>query len=194
MVQVDNLHPTVFLIDFGLAQLFCNPATYLHNPDSTYQPVVGTLPFTSIASQRGFSQSCCDDLESLAYTIIYSARGDLPWTVSADSVDSDHRVDLQKKMSITTEELCEGLPAPFCEFVSYVRSLSFDQKLDYDFLHSILLLCSAAETGHQSKALPLLALPLANCTPIFSGRMYVNSFLYESCITGTDSSPLAFAL
>jgi hypothetical protein len=194
MVQVNNLHPTVFLIDFGLAQLFCNPAMYLHNPDSTYQHVVSTLPFVSIASQQGFSQSHHDDLESLAYTIIYSAHGDLPWTISTDSVDSDHRVVLQKKMLITTEELCKGLPTPFCEFISYVHSLSFDQKPDYDFLHSILLLCLAAETGHPSKALPFPTLPPANCTPIFSGRVYVNSFLYESHITGTDSSPLAFAL
>src|SRR5216683_3253691 len=30
MVQANNLPLTVFLIDFGLAQQFCNPATYLH--------------------------------------------------------------------------------------------------------------------------------------------------------------------
>jgi hypothetical protein len=85
MVQVNNLHPTVSLIDFSLAQLFCNPATYLHNPDSTGHPVVGTLPFTSIAGQQGFTQSCHDNLESLAYTIIYSACSDLPWTISTNS-------------------------------------------------------------------------------------------------------------
>jgi len=168
MVQVDNLHPTVFLINFGLAQLFCNPAMYLHNPDSTDQPVVGTLPFTSIAGQRGFAQSRRDDLESLVYTIIYSARGALPWSVSANSADSDHGAVLQKKILITTEELCEGLPTPFSEFVNCVCSLGFDQKPDYQNLHSILSLCSATETRP----------PAANtdCTPVFSGRMYVNSF------------------
>ena len=30
MTRVDSLLPTLFLIDFGLAQLFHNPATYLH--------------------------------------------------------------------------------------------------------------------------------------------------------------------
>ena len=42
-VQVDNLQRTVSLIDFGLAQLFRNPATYLHNPGSTGHPVISTL-------------------------------------------------------------------------------------------------------------------------------------------------------
>lgn len=172
-VQVDNLQRTVSLIDFGLAQLFRNPATYLHNPGSTGHPVVGTLPFTSIAGQRGFAQSRRDDLESLAYTIIHSARGDLPWTVSANS---DHEAVLQKKMSITTEELCEGLPAPFCEFIDHVRSLGFDQKPDYQLLHSILLL-SATEIDHPSKTLPSLTPPPANinCAPVSSGRVCVSS-------------------
>ncbi|KAH9038185.1 hypothetical protein EDB85DRAFT_2141940 [Lactarius pseudohatsudake] len=49
MVQPDHL--TIFLIDFGLARLFRNPATYLHIPYSTDHSIVGTLPFTSINGQ-----------------------------------------------------------------------------------------------------------------------------------------------
>ena len=80
MVLVDeSASPTIFLIDFGLAHLFRNPATYLHIPYSTNHSLVGTLPFTPINCQRGNAQSRRDDLESLAYTIIYSARGGLPW-------------------------------------------------------------------------------------------------------------------
>ncbi|KAF8483100.1 kinase-like domain-containing protein, partial [Russula emetica] len=128
---------TLFLIDFGLARLFRNPATYLHIPFTTNHSIVGTLPFASISGQQGNVQSRRDDLESLAYTIIYSALGELPWT--SNSAGNDEEVVLRKKTSITVEELCEGLPAPFCKFVTYVRSLGFDKKPDYQFLHSILL-------------------------------------------------------
>ncbi|KAN0139595.1 Protein kinase-like domain containing protein, partial [Lactarius tabidus] len=114
MVCTDNLNPTVFLIDFGLAQLFHNPAMYLHVPFSTDSPDISTLPFLSINSQHGFTPSCCDDLESLAYTIIYSARSDLPWM----TIHCDQETILQMK-TITAGELCEGLPTPFCKFVSY---------------------------------------------------------------------------
>ncbi|KAH9007539.1 kinase-like domain-containing protein, partial [Lactarius hengduanensis] len=143
MVQAGRPHAAVFLIDFGLARLFRNPATYLHIPYSKDHSIVGTLPFTSINGQQGHAQSRRDDLESLVYTIIFSARGDLPWT--ATSAYSSQKAVLQKKQSVTAEELCEGLPTPFCNFVTYVRSLGFDEKPDYQYLHSILSRCSVAE-------------------------------------------------
>jgi serine/threonine protein kinase len=171
MIRDDGLHPTVFLIDFGLAQLYRNPAMYLHIPYSTDHSIVGTLPFTSINGQQGHSQSRRDDLESLAYTIICSARGDLPWTTI--SACGDREAVLQKKMSTTAEELCEGLPAPFRNFVNYVSSLDFDGKPDYQYLHSILSQCSAAVTDHPGKALPSpIRSPVnVDCTPVFCDRV-----------------------
>lgn len=154
--------PTVFLIDFGLAQLFRNPATYLHTPYSTDQSIVGTLPFMSANGQRGYAQSRRDDLESLTYTIICSARGDLPWTTI--SAHGDEEEVLENKLLISVEELCEGLPAPFRRFVSYIRSLDFDKKPDYQYLHTILSQCSQTETD-QLKALSSTRSPAgANCS------------------------------
>jgi serine/threonine protein kinase len=141
MIQVDNL--TVSLIDFGLAQLFRNPTTYLHIPYSMDHSIIGTLLFTSIHGQQGHAQSRYDDLESLAYTIICSAHSNLPWT--SFSTQSDKKAVLEKKLSITVEELCEGLPTPFYKFVGHVCSLGFDEKPDYQYLHSILSQCSQTE-------------------------------------------------
>jgi serine/threonine protein kinase len=184
MVRVDKL-PSIFLIDFGLARQFRNPATYLHIPYSTNHSIIGTLPFMSINCQQGYAQSRRDDLESLIYTIVYAARGDLPWTRS--SARSDHEAVLQVKSSITAEELCEGLPTSFCNFVSYVRSLDFDRKPDYQYLHSILSQVSQSETeidqpsdvlppahsrtspSARSLASPSVHSPFnAHCTPVFS--------------------------
>ena len=80
MICGDDLNPTLFLINFGLARLFHNPATYSHTSFTTNHLVIGTLPFTSINGQQGYTQLHCNDLESLAYTIIYLALGDLPWS------------------------------------------------------------------------------------------------------------------
>ncbi len=153
MIRGDDLNPTLFLINFGLAQLFRNPATYLHTSFTTNHSVIGTLPFTSINGQQGYTQSRCNNLESLAYTIIYSALGDLPW--SSNSAGNHEKAILQKKTSIMVEELCKGLPTSFCKFITYVYSLGFDQKLDYQYLHSILLQCLEAETNQPIKAPPL---------------------------------------
>jgi serine/threonine protein kinase len=140
----DNPFPTIFLIDFGLARLFRNPATYLHTSFTMNHSIIGTLPFASINSQQGNAQSRRDDLESLACTIIYSALGELPWT--SNSAGNKVEAILHEKTSITAEDLCEGLPAAFCKFVTYVRSLGFAEKPDYQHLHSILLECSETAT------------------------------------------------
>ena len=124
MIRADSM--TAFLIDFGLAQQFHNPATYLHVLYSTNHPIVGTLPFMSINGQQGHAQSHRDNLESLAYTIIFSARSSLPWINL-----SDREAILQKKLSVAEEELCAGLPTPFLEFIGHVRALSFNQKPNY---------------------------------------------------------------
>jgi hypothetical protein len=69
------------------------------------------------------------------------------------------------------EELCKGLPAPFCKFVTYVCSLGFDQKPDYQYLHSILLQCLEVDTNQPIKAPPLYLCPQvsADHEPIFTG-------------------------
>jgi casein kinase I family protein HRR25 len=171
MVRFDNAAPTIFLIDFGLARLFRNPATYLHTPFTTKHSVVGTLPFTSVNGQQGHAQSRRDDLESLAYTIIYLVHGHLPWTTIF--VRRDHEAVLREKMVITAEELCEGLPPPFLKFVVCVRSLGFDEKPDYHRLHTILLQCSETETDHPTRAAPSSALPSLSVshTPVSSDRV-----------------------
>ncbi|KAH9170335.1 kinase-like domain-containing protein [Lactarius sanguifluus] len=167
IVRANNPHPTVFLVDFSLVQLFRNPVTCLHIPYSTDESIVGTLPFTSRNGQQGHAQSRRDNLESLIYTIIYSACGDLPWMTI-----SSREAVLQTKMLIMTEELCQGLPTPFCEFIDYVYSLDFKAKPDYQYLHSILSQCSAA-TDHPGKALPSpLRSPVhVDRTPVFGGRV-----------------------
>jgi len=55
---------------------------------------------------------------------------------------------------IMAEELCEGLPPPFLEFIVYIHSLGFDKKPDYQHLHTILLQCSEAETDQPIKVAP----------------------------------------
>ncbi len=153
-----------------MARLFHNPTTYLHIPYSTDQLVIGTLPFTSINGQRGYAQSHRDDLESLTYTIICLAHGNLPWT--SISASSDQEAILQKKLLTTAEELCEGLPVPFSKFVHYVRSLGFNKKPDYQYLHSVLLQCSQTETVRTDKALLSARSPVNNHhTPIFSDQV-----------------------
>ncbi|KAI5984139.1 kinase-like domain-containing protein [Pisolithus albus] len=62
---------TVYLIDFGLAHTYRHHGTHRHTPYKKQVPFFGLETFTSIRALHGRQQSCCDDLESLAYILIY---------------------------------------------------------------------------------------------------------------------------
>ena len=152
----------IFLINFGSAWQFCNPATYLYIPCTTNHSVVGTPPFSSINSQQGHAQLRCDNLESLTYTIIFLVCGKLPWS----ALSRDHSAVLQDKLLITAEDLYKGLPPIFSKFIIYVHSLGFKEKPDYEYLHTILLQCSETKADQLSNMLPsAFPSPNAKCTP-----------------------------
>lgn len=125
---------TVYIIDFGLSKEFRHPDTYLHIPYNGAQGLVGTATFASIHSHLGCELGRRDDLESLAYILIYFLRGSLPWQgLELEPCD----LIVESKQATLAHVLCQGLPVQLCTFLEYSRSLSFDSKPDYDYLHNL---------------------------------------------------------
>jgi hypothetical protein len=67
----------VYLIDFGLSKEYRDPNTYKHIPCKTNLGLTGMLPFASINSHLGLELGRQDNLESLAYLLIYFLHGSL---------------------------------------------------------------------------------------------------------------------
>ena len=147
MTGIGKLSSQVFLIDFGLAQLFRDPLTRRHVPLISGLRTVGTIAFTSINSHLGQTQSRRNDLESLVYSIVYLCRGRLPWQdIITEGLDEQQyeAVVLEKKTAMA-ETLCQGLPLPFVMFTQHIQLLGFDEKPQYDHLHTLLTQCSALD-------------------------------------------------
>lgn len=124
MTGISKLSSQVFLINFGLAQLFCNPSTCWHIPPISELKTVGTIVFSSINSHVGQVQSCCNDLKSLMYSIVYLCHGFLPWQdiIKQGSVEQ-YKAAVLKKQTTLAKTLCQGLPLPFIAFTQYIQSL-----------------------------------------------------------------------
>ena len=123
------------LIDFGLATQYRDPRTGDHIPYSENQCVAGTARYASINAHLGIVASRRDDLESLAYMLVYLLKARLPWQGlhSGDKYAAIAKV----KMQTSVDELCAGTPREFAVFVDQVRSLRFDDTPDYAFYRKL---------------------------------------------------------
>ena len=129
----------VNVIDFGLAKKFRDPRTHLHIPYRENKNLTGTARYASINTHLGVEQSRRDDIESLAYVLIYFCRGSLPWQgLKAATKKEKYDRIMEKKMTTSTEALTRGLPCEFTLFLNYARSLTFEDKPDYLYLRKLL--------------------------------------------------------
>jgi len=130
---------SVYLCDFGLAKRFRDQKTGDHIPYSEKKHFVGTPTFASVYAHLGCEQSRRDDLESLAYILIYLGTGTLPWKgIKSKIKDEKYSKILSLKMNLNSEELLKGLPSELMAFLQNVRDLQFDQKPDYNYLRGLL--------------------------------------------------------
>lgn len=128
----------VNVIDFGLAKKFRDPKTHLHIPYRENKNLTGTARYTSINTHLGVEQARRDDLESLAYVLMYFLRGALPWQgLKAATKKQKYDRIMEKKMTTPTDLLCRGYPNEFGIFLNYTRALRFDDKPDYSYLRKL---------------------------------------------------------
>jgi casein kinase I family protein HRR25 len=128
----------VNVIDFGLAKKYRDPKTHLHIPYRENKNLTGTARYTSINTHLGVEQSRRDDMESLAYVLMYFLRGSLPWQgLKAATKKQKYDRIMEKKMTTPTEFLCRGFPSEFSIYLNYCRSLRFDDKPDYSYLRKL---------------------------------------------------------
>ncbi|WOK98005.1 Casein kinase I-like protein 2 [Canna indica] len=80
----------------------------------------GTVRYASVHAHIGRTGS---RLESLAYTLIFLLRGQLPW--------QGHRACNYRKKMASPESLCCFCPQPFRQFIEYVVNLKFDEEANY---------------------------------------------------------------
>jgi serine/threonine protein kinase len=122
----------IYVIDFGLSGRWYDSQTGQHIPYTEKKPMVGTARFTSLNTHLGIEQSRRDDLEGIAYVLIYLMTGSLPWIgVKAEARAQKYAAIAEMKATITPERLCSGLPSAFSSFLIDVRGLEFTDEPNY---------------------------------------------------------------
>jgi casein kinase 1 len=127
---IGNKNPAlIYMIDFGLAKRFRNPRTGQHIPWKEGKNLTGTARYASLNTHLGYEQSRRDDLECLAYVMIYFVKGKLPWQGLAAKTKKEKYDQIKnKKKETPIEDLCYKLPKEFVKYLNYCRSLKFEDK------------------------------------------------------------------
>jgi len=94
---------------------------------------VGTARYASLNAHFGVEQSRRDDLESVAYILIYIYHGSLPWQHFPTSPDTDKfKFIREKKLNTPLNQLAENPHPAVIEFLRAIRTLQFDETPDYE--------------------------------------------------------------
>ena len=77
--------------------------------------------------------------QALAYMLVFLRKGRLPWTdVKADTKIERFTGILEIKRAMSAEDVCEGMPPAFAQFLTMCREMRFDDPPDYDVLRALL--------------------------------------------------------
>ncbi|KAJ3672851.1 hypothetical protein LUZ60_006225 [Juncus effusus] len=126
----------LYLVDLGLATKWRENASGLHvEYDQRPDVFRGTVRYASVHAHLGRTSSRRDDLESLAYTLIFLHKGRLPW--QGYQGDNKSFLVCKKKMGTSPEMLCCFCPPPFKLFLETVVNMKFDEEPNYAKLISL---------------------------------------------------------
>ena len=135
VMGLNELSQYVYLLDFGLAKKYRSSKSLEQIPFVYRNKIIGTARYSSINALKGYEQSRRDDLEAVGYILIYFFKGILPWQgLHAKNKEEKYSKILQKKIEISPEELCNGLPEEFEKFIKYVKNLEYLEQPDYEMM------------------------------------------------------------
>ena len=124
----------IYLTDFGLAKRYCDEKDQKHFPPQRTNGLAGTVRYVSVNVHEGWAMTRRDDLESVAYILMYFIAGSLPWdgweTTKDDHFWSQVKV---KKAALPKQQFLTTMPEVIQKFFGYCRKMAYEENPDYEY-------------------------------------------------------------
>jgi casein kinase 1 len=122
------------IIDFGLAKRYRDLKTGEHIEMVTGKSLTGTARYVSINTHEGLQQARRDDMEGLAYVMLYLLRGKLPWMGGPQNATKAERYEriANLKKTIGSAQLVGDDADCFLKYLNYSKGLGYMDEPDYE--------------------------------------------------------------
>ncbi|XP_049848379.1 probable serine/threonine-protein kinase DDB_G0292354 isoform X2 [Schistocerca gregaria] len=139
----------LFIIDFGLSKQYVKPDGTLiaKRPRSRW---VGSWRYMSPNVHLQKDHGRRDDMWGFLYVIIELYLGTLPWKSIKGPKNVDRIRDI--KLAYMNERLTCNLPDEFTLILNHIRTLSFESRPNYRYLHTLLMTMYLREGGTKDSA------------------------------------------
>jgi hypothetical protein len=151
------------------------------------QKAVGTRSFWSVRLHQGAAQSYRDDLEALAYCLIWFLTGHLPWSAALD-----FNAMVQKKVKSSIEQICQNVPAEFQRFLQVWnghRCPFLGQKRRV--CSPLVLFCDHSLTAQICRELPYKLMPNYSNLRVMFRTLYARQNFTENAPWDWETYALA---
>lgn len=131
LLGINNMNNQIFIIDFGFCKTYKNNGNHIKMNKTN--SLIGSYTYASINSHKYIELSRRDDLESLGYMLIYFYMGKLDWQNINHSTKINEIINLKERICLNN-----SIPKVFLDYMSYVKSLKFEETPDYNTIINIL--------------------------------------------------------
>lgn len=139
LMGLGKLSHHVYLIDYGLSTRYVSGTTGQHREMTTGRNFVGTTRYASLRTHQGVSQARRDDMEQLAYILVYLYRGRLPWSgLQIKDRDEKEKAIGDLKEKLPTSKICERCPRQFEDLLLYTRKMDFEEQPQYEMCRMLM--------------------------------------------------------
>lgn len=136
-LSLDPFDPHIYIIDMGAATRFKMNGLHIRYDESS--AFTGNLTFCSLNVLQGIRASRRDDLESIAYILVYLFRNTLPWSRINTEDLRERGEQLDIKLDTSSSQLCRGLEPEYKQFLDYCRGLKYEEQPDYKYARKLFL-------------------------------------------------------
>jgi len=122
LLSLNNKDKSIYIIDFGFCKSYISNGKHIAVKE--INNLIGSKTYASINAHNFLELSRRDDLESLAYMLLYFYLGKLSWQNITENIKQ-----LKQNVLETTK-----IPKVLVNYINYVRSLQFEEEPNYIFI------------------------------------------------------------